>query len=131
MLVHSSCWSSRPPQDTPRRAASGPGMLVANSLGAVLFMRILLDRELPTNASPAFFHHAGYCGVRRGLLRLASTTPAIWSSPSMRKQTGVSCSGHHDTQNLLAFIGIGSAHHLPGTLHSFRSDLKAIESNES
>ena len=108
-------------------------MLVANSLGAALFMRILLDRrELYERQSSVFSTKAlGIAARVEGLLRSGfNVDTSTLVARIVYEETGVGAVAITDTQNLLAFIGIGSAHHLPGTpIHSALT-LKAIENNE-
>lgn len=108
-------------------------MLVANSLGAALFMRILLDRrQLYERQSSVFSTKALAIAARvEGLLRSGfniDTSSAV--ARIIYEETGVGAVAITDTQNLLAFIGIGSDHHLPGTPINSVLTQKAIENNE-
>lgn len=108
-------------------------MLVANSLGAALFMRILLDRrQLYERQSSVFSTKALAIAARvEGLLRSGfniDTSSAV--ARIIYEETGVGAVAITDTQNLLAFIGIGSDHHLPGTPINSVLTQQAIENNE-
>lgn len=108
-------------------------MLVANSLGAALFMRILLDRrQLYERQSTVFSTKALAIAARvEGLLRSGfnvDTSSAV--ARIVYEETGVGAVAITDTENLLAFIGIGSDHHLPGTPINSALTRKAIASNE-
>ncbi|HSG23271.1 MAG TPA: sensor histidine kinase [Azonexus sp.] len=108
-------------------------MLVANSLGAALFMRILLDRrELYERQSSVFSTKAlGIAARVEGLLRSGfNSDTSTLVARIVYEETGVGAVAITDTENLLAFIGIGSDHHLPGTPINSVLTQKAIESNE-
>ncbi|MBS1158345.1 MAG: GAF:ATP-binding region, ATPase-like:Histidine kinase internal region:5TM Receptors of the LytS-YhcK [Proteobacteria bacterium] len=108
-------------------------MLLANSLGAGLFMRILLDRrQLYERQSSVFSTKALSIAARvEGLLRSGfNIDTSMQVARIFHEETGVGAVAITDTQNLLAFIGIGSDHHLPGTPISSVLTLRAIERNE-
>ena len=108
-------------------------MLVANSLGAALFMRILLDRrQLYERQSSVFSTKAlGIAARVEGLLRSGfNSDTSTLVARIVYEETGVGAVAITDTENLLAFIGIGSDHHLPGTPINSALTQKAIASNE-
>ncbi|ATE59528.1 sensor histidine kinase [Thauera sinica] len=108
-------------------------MWIANSLGAGLFVRILLDRrEIYEQDSSAFSTKALAIATRvEGLLHSgfnAGTTASV--ARIIHEETGVGAVAITDTKNLLAFIGIGDDHHVPGTPISSALTLRSIENNE-
>ncbi|WP_265949357.1 sensor histidine kinase [Dechloromonas sp. A34] len=108
-------------------------MLVANSLGAGLFMRILLDRrQLYERQSSVFSTKAlGIAARVEGLLRSGfNIDTSTQVARIVYEETGVGAVAITDTENLLAFIGIGSDHHLPGTPINSLLTQKAIANNE-
>ena len=108
-------------------------MLVANTLGASLFMSIVLDRlNLYEQQSSVFSTKALAIAARvEGLLRSGfNSDTSARVARIIYEETGVGAVAITDTQNLLAFIGIGDDHHLPGTpIHSALTH-QAIEHNE-
>ncbi len=108
-------------------------MLVANTLGAGLFIRILLDRRTVYEQQSSVFSTKALAIATRveGLLRSGfnSDTSANLAR-IVYEETGVGAVAITDTQNLLSFIGIGEDHHLPGTPIQSELTLKAIENNE-
>jgi two-component system LytT family sensor kinase len=108
-------------------------MLLANALGAGLFMRILVDRrDLYEQQSSVFSTKALAIAARvEGLLRAGfSVDTSMQVARIIYEETGVGAVAITDTQNLLGFIGIGSDHHLPGTPINSRLTEMAIERNE-
>ncbi|WP_180124824.1 sensor histidine kinase [Rhodoferax sp. BLA1] len=108
-------------------------MLLANSLGAGLFMRILLDRrQLYERQSSVFSTKALAIAARvEGLLRSGFNSDTSHQvARIIYEETGVGAVAITDTQNLLAFIGIGSDHHLPGTPINSALTQRAIANNE-
>ncbi|MCW8994186.1 MAG: sensor histidine kinase [Psychromonas sp.] len=108
-------------------------MLTANSLGGALFMSIIQDRKaIYEKYSAAFSSKA---------LKIAERSVGILSSgfnqQSTKKiaqiiyeETGVGAVAITDRDKILAFIGIGDDHHLPGTLISSAYTKQAIENCE-
>jgi len=108
-------------------------MLVANALGAGMFMRILLDRrQLYERQSSVFSTKALAIAARvEGLLRSGfNIDTSALVARIIYEETGVGAVAITDTENLLAFIGIGSDHHLPGTPINSVLTHRAIENNE-
>ena len=108
-------------------------MLVANSLGAALFMRILLDRRtLYERQSSVFSTKALAIAARvEGLLRSGfNSETSARVARIIYEETGVGAVAITDTENLLAFIGIGDDHHVPGTPINSALTRKAIAHNE-
>ncbi|CAO3440257.1 LytS/YhcK type 5TM receptor domain-containing protein [Azospirillum endophyticum] len=108
-------------------------MIVANTVGAALFMRILLERRvLDEKQSSAFsakaLKIAARCdGVLRGGFNSANSTRV---ARIIYEETGVGAVAITDREKLLAFIGIGDDHHLPGTPISSPQTHQAIVSNQ-
>lgn len=108
-------------------------MIVANTLGAALFMRILLERRvLDEKQSSAFsakaLKIAARCdGVLRGGFNSENSTRV---ARIIFEETGVGAVAITDREKLLAFIGMGDDHHLPGTPISSRQTHQAIASNQ-
>lgn len=108
-------------------------MWIANTLGAGLFMRILLERRLLLEGQSRVFSAkalkiaARAEGVLRGGFN-AETTARI--SRIIYEETGVGAVAITDREKILAFIGIGDDHHLPGTPISSVHTRSAIEQNQ-
>jgi len=108
-------------------------MMIANSVGAALFMSIIQDRKtIYEKYSTAFSSKA---------LSIAERTIGILNSgfnqENTRKiaeiiyqETGVGAVSITDRDKIMAFIGIGADHHLPGTKISSVHTRQAIENGE-
>tara|TARA_R110001583_G_scaffold195524_2_gene375351 strand:- start:17133 stop:18857 length:1725 start_codon:yes stop_codon:yes gene_type:complete len=108
-------------------------MIIANSVGAAMFMSIIQDRKaIYEKYSTAFSSKA---------LKIAERTIGILSSGFNEKntqkiaqviyeETGVGAVSITDREKIMAFIGIGDDHHLPGTLISSQHTKAAIENGE-
>jgi two-component system LytT family sensor kinase len=108
-------------------------MWIANSLGAGFFIRILLDRRVIYEQGSSVFSTKALAIATRveGLLHAgfdADSTAAV--ARIVYEETGVGAVAITDTRNLLAFIGIGDDHHLPGTPISSALTRRAIDNNE-
>jgi two-component system LytT family sensor kinase len=107
--------------------------LIANSLGAAIFVKILLDRrDSIDRQSRAFSAKALDIAAHvDGVLR-----DGFDHENSMRvariiyEQTGVGAVAITDRDKILAFIGIGADHHLPGTMIASQHTIHAISCNE-
>ncbi|VTR26168.1 Probable sensor-like histidine kinase YehU [Serratia fonticola] len=94
-------------------------MLIANTVGAAMFMQILLDRRaMFEKYTSAFSSKALKIGPNvprvfcaRGLTRKNSMKVAR----VVYQELGIGAVAITDRDKLLAFIGIGDDHHLPGT----------------
>ncbi|GAA5110416.1 sensor histidine kinase [Orbus sasakiae] len=108
-------------------------MIVANSVGAAMFMRILLDRkamfEKYTSAfsSKALSIAASTEGLLRNGFNQENSTKV---AHIIYQQLGVGAVSITDRDKILAFIGIGSDHHLPGTPIASKATLQSIEDDE-
>jgi len=108
-------------------------MITANALGGALFMSIIQDRKaIYEKYSAAFSSKA---------LKIAERSVGILSSGFNQQstkeiaqiiydETGVGAVSITDREKILAFIGIGDDHHLPGTPISSALTKQAIENCE-
>ncbi|SUC18163.1 two-component system sensor kinase [Proteus mirabilis] len=108
-------------------------MIVANTIGAAMFIRILQDRraifEKYTSAFSAQALKIAVCTegiLRKGFNQDNSTRVA----KVIYQELKVSAVAITDRDKLLAFIGIGADHHLPGTPISSEQSKQAINNNE-
>ncbi|MNM82536.1 Sensor histidine kinase YehU [compost metagenome] len=108
-------------------------MLIANTVGAAMFMQILLDRRA------MFEKYTGAFSAKA--LKIAERTEGILrqgfdQENSMKvarviyQELGIGAVAITDRDKLLAFIGIGDDHHLPGTPISSKHSHRAIDNNE-
>lgn len=108
-------------------------MIIANSIGAAMFMRILLDRramfEKYTSAfsSKALTIAANTEGLLRDGFNQENSTKV---AHIIYQELGVGAVSITDREKILAFIGIGSDHHLPGTPIASKATLQSIEDDE-
>ncbi|MFQ2226974.1 sensor histidine kinase [Aeromonas hydrophila] len=108
-------------------------MLVANTLGAAMFMRMILDhRAMLEKYSVAFSARALKIAERAmRVLDKGFTQEACQQMVRiLYEETGVGAVAITDREKLLAFIGIGEDHHLPGTAINSAHTFKAIQHNE-
>ncbi|MCX8730382.1 sensor histidine kinase [Gilliamella sp. B2969] len=108
-------------------------MIVANSIGAAMFMRILLDRR-------AIFERYTSAFSAKALKIAASTEGLLRDGFNQRNSTKVAQIIYQeldigavsitDREKILAFIGVGDDHHLPGTPITSNITLEAIEQND-
>ncbi len=107
-------------------------MLFANTLGAGLFMSILLDRRQALEKQSSVFSAkalkiaARAEGALRGGL---DTVSAGRVARIIYEETGVGAVAINDREKLLAFIGQGDDHHIVGRPISSRQTLEAMEKN--
>lgn len=108
-------------------------MIIANSIGAAMFMRILLDRKaMFEKYTSAFSAKAlSIAASTEGLLREGfNQENSTKVAHIIYQQLGVGAVSITDREKILAFIGIGSDHHLPGTPITSQVTLESIEHNE-
>ncbi|WP_448204274.1 LytS/YhcK type 5TM receptor domain-containing protein [Azospirillum sp. sgz302134] len=108
-------------------------MIIANTLGAGLFMRILLDRRaLIEKESSAFSAKALKIAARAdGVLRSGfNEENSTRVARIIYEETGVGAVAITDREKLLAFIGTGDDHHLPGTPITSLQTMQAIANNQ-
>jgi two-component system LytT family sensor kinase len=108
-------------------------MVIANSVGAALFMSIIQDRKtIYEKYSAAFSSKA---------LKIAHRSVGIMSSGFNQKtaqqvaqiiyeETGVGAVSITDREKIMAFTGIGDDHHIPGTLISSDYTKQAIQAQK-
>ncbi|MCX8957862.1 sensor histidine kinase [Erwinia psidii] len=108
-------------------------MVVTNSLGAAMFMRILLDKRAMFEKYTSAFSAVA--------LKVAASTEGIlgrgFNEENSRKVVRILYSelktgavAITDREKLLAFTGIGDDHHLPGTAISSSCTVRAIKTGK-
>lgn len=108
-------------------------MIVANSIGSAMFMQILLDRKIifdkytSTFSAKALSITARTEGLLRDKFNQENSTKV---AHIIYQELGVGAVSITDREKILAFIGIGSDHHLPGTPITSKATLESIEDNE-
>ena len=108
-------------------------MITANSIGAALFMRLILDRrETLEKYSIAFSSKALRIAERSvGILMQGFNEHNCTKMAAIiQEETGVGAVAITDCEKLLGFVGIGADHHLPGTPISSPHTFSAIAKNE-
>ncbi|WP_431296325.1 LytS/YhcK type 5TM receptor domain-containing protein [Rahnella sp. PAMC 25559] len=108
-------------------------MMVTNTIGAAMFMRILLDRramfERYTTAFSARALNIAACteGVLRQGFNQENTARV---AQIIYQELDIGAVAITDREKLLAFVGIGDDHHLPGSPILSEHSHRAIEHNE-
>lgn len=108
-------------------------MMVTNTVGAALFMRILLDKRAMFEKYTSAFSATA--------LKVAASTEGILRQGFNQENSmkvaqvligalDIGAVAITDREKLLAFTGIGDDHHLPGKPISSRYTLKAMETGE-
>ncbi len=108
-------------------------MLIANSVGAAMFMAMILDkRAMLEKYSVAFSARALKIAERTMGVLDQGFTPDRCSQMAriIYEETGVGAVAITDRDTLLAFIGVGEDHHLPGTPITSPHTQRAISQNE-
>ncbi|CDG16191.1 sensor histidine kinase [Xenorhabdus doucetiae] len=108
-------------------------MIIANSIGAAMFIRILLDRRaIFKKYTSAFSAQALKIAVcTEGILRKGfNEDNSMRVAKVIYQELEIGAVAITDREKLLAFIGIGSDHHLPGTPIAAKQSRRAIENNE-
>ncbi|WP_036770386.1 sensor histidine kinase [Photorhabdus australis] len=108
-------------------------MIVTNSIGSAMFIRILLDRRaIFEKYTSAFSAQALKIAVyTEGILRKGfNENNSMRVAKVIYQQLEIGAVAITDREKLLAFIGIGSDHHLPGTPIASALSRRAIENNE-
>ena len=108
-------------------------MMLANSFGAAILMRMLLDRRaMYEKYSVAFSARALKIAERSmGILNKGfNQENCAQLARILLEETNVGAVALTDREKLLAFIGIGEDHHLPGTAITSSHTLRAIANNE-
>lgn len=107
-------------------------MIIANSVGAALFMSILLDRKTIFEEYSATFSRRALNIAERSVGILAAGFNPENANKIARivyEQTNVGAVSITDREKILAFVGIGDDHHKPNTPISSQSTLDAINRN--
>ena len=108
-------------------------MILTNSCGAALIMRLILDRrEMMEKYSIAFSAKALRIAERSvGILSLGFNEKNCTKlAHIIREDTGVGAVAITDTDKLLGFVGLGADHHIPGQTISSPHTFRAIHYNE-
>ncbi|MEI7377382.1 MULTISPECIES: sensor histidine kinase [Dickeya] len=108
-------------------------MMITNSIGAAMFMRILLDRRaMFEKYTSAFSARALQIAARaEGILRQGfNPGTSMRVARILYEELGVGAVAITDREKLLAFIGIGDEHHRVGTLITSSHTHQAIDNNE-
>ncbi|NOI78141.1 sensor histidine kinase [Vibrio coralliilyticus] len=108
-------------------------MIIANSVGAALFMSILQDRKTIFEEYSATFSRRALNIAERSVGILASgfnTKNAEKIARIVYEETNVGAVSITDNEKILAFVGIGDDHHEPETPISSQSTLDAISRND-
>ncbi|MCG9751249.1 sensor histidine kinase [Vibrio brasiliensis] len=108
-------------------------MIIANSVGAALFMSILHDRKTIFEEYSATFSRRALNIAERSVGILASgfnTQNAEKIARIIYEETNVGAVSITDDEKILAFVGIGDDHHKPDTPISSQSTLDAIQQND-
>ncbi len=108
-------------------------MIVSNSVGAALFMRLILDRrETLEKYSIAFSAKALRIAERSVgvLLQGFNEHNCTRMAKIIQEETGVGAVAITDCEKLLGFVGVGADHHVPGTAISSPHTFYAITHNE-
>ena len=105
-------------------------MIIANSVGAALFMSFIRDRKTIYEKYSAAFSNTALTIAERtvGILNSGfnqENTQEI--AKIIYQETGVGAVSITDRHKIMAFIGIGADHHLPGTKISSVHTKQAIE----
>lgn len=97
--------------------AIAPPMVIANPIGAALFMLVVLERQRDADRVAAA-SSARALEVAERTLRLLGRgidrTTAGELAAIIKEKTGVAAVGVTDTERILGWAGLGGDHHLPG-----------------
>ncbi|MDG3088937.1 sensor histidine kinase [Vibrio hannami] len=108
-------------------------MIIANSVGAALFMSILQDRKTIFEKYSATFSKRALTIAERSVGILASgfnSENAETTARIIYEETNVGAVAITDKEKILAFVGIGDDHHKPGMIISSQCTLKSMDNNE-
>jgi two-component system LytT family sensor kinase len=105
------------PQSADIVRAIGPPMVIANPIGAALFMLVVLERQRDADRVAAA-SSARALEVAERTLRLldrgVDRGTAGELAAIIKEKTGVAAVGVTDTERVLGWAGMGADHHLPG-----------------
>jgi two-component system LytT family sensor kinase len=110
-------WIMSGPQSAEIVRAIAPPMVIANPVGAALFMLVVLERQRDADRVAAASSARALEVAERTLRLLArgidgSTAGELASI--IKEKTGVAAVGVTDTEHVLGWAGMGADHHLPG-----------------
>ncbi|NKF52423.1 sensor histidine kinase [Shewanella sp. WXL01] len=110
-----------------------PPMLLVNALGAAMFMSMIRDQKTMFDKLSSSFSAKALKIAERSVGLLSKGFDQQSSSQVAKiviEETQVGAVAITDNEKLLAFIGIGDDHHLPGTPISSQITLDAISQNK-
>lgn len=110
-----------------------PPMLMVNSIGSALFMSMIRDQKTMFDKLSSSFSTKALKIAERSVGLLSKGFNEDSSSQVARiviEETSVGAVAITDRDKLLAFIGIGDDHHVPGTPISSAITLEAINQNK-
>ena len=108
-------------------------MMVTNTVGAALFMRILLDKRAMFEKYTSAFSATALkvAASTEGILRQGfNEVNSMKVAQVLYEELDIGAVAITDREKLLAFTGIGDDHHLPGKPISSTYTLRAIETGE-
>jgi two-component system LytT family sensor kinase len=108
-------------------------MILANSFGALLFMSMIRDqRQMYEKVSQASSAKALRIAERAVGITLEGLTPATAERIAriVYEETGVGAVAITDRERILAFVGIGADHHVPGSPVMSELSKRAIATGE-
>ncbi|EKG4446185.1 two-component regulatory system sensor histidine kinase BtsS [Escherichia coli] len=125
---------ARPYEDAVRLVSNiAAPMMVTNTVGAALFMRILLDKRAMFEKYTSAFSAIALkvAASTEGILRQGfNEVNSMKVAQVLYQELDIGAVAITDREKLLAFTGIGDDHHLPGKPISSGYTLKAIETGE-
>ncbi|ATF92937.1 sensor histidine kinase [Cedecea neteri] len=125
---------ARPFQDALHLVESiAAPMMVTNTLGAAMFMRILLDKRAMFEKYTSAFSATALkvAASTEGILRQGfNEQNSLKVAKVLHQELDISAVAITDREKLLAFIGTGADHHLAGKPISSGYTWQAIENNE-
>lgn len=108
-------------------------MMVTNTLGAAMFMRILLDKRAMFEKYTSAFSATALrvAASTEGILRQGfNEENSMKVAQVLHQELDISAVAITDCEKLLAFTGVGDDHHLPGKPISSAYTWRAIEKDE-
>lgn len=108
-------------------------MIISNSIGAAIFIRILLDRRaIIEKYTTAFSTQALKIAAHtEGILRQGfNTHNSMHVANIIYQQLQIGAVAITDTEKILAFVGIGSDHHIAGAKLTSKPTMRAIKNNQ-
>jgi two-component system LytT family sensor kinase len=107
-------------------------MIVTSSAGAALFMSIIRDQKNMYEKAAVLFSARAFRIAERTLhvlMKGFNARTALEMAKIVHEETGVGAVAITDTEKVMAFVGSGSDHHLPGSFISSAATKTAIEEN--